>query len=72
MSEITELLDLLLPEDVPNGEDYSNHKKIEKDIIDILADNKFTISETRHMFNSILRRFERHMPVTNKKKLWGK
>ncbi len=36
-------------------------------IVNALSENKFTISQTRHLFNSILNQFEREMPVTNHK-----
>ena len=63
-SEVT-LLNAL-PSDEPKGEtEWSVYKQIEKDIINILSENKFTISQTRCMFNNILSQFERNMPVTN-------
>ena len=55
----------LLPEDFPRGEEINNYNKIERDIINTLSENQFTISQTRCMFNNILRQFEREMPVTN-------
>lgn len=55
----------ILPEDSPRTEEYKNYNKIEKDIINTLSENQFTISQTRYMFNNILRQFERNMPVTN-------
>lgn len=38
---------------------------IAKQFINILSENKFSISQTRCLFNSILTQFERYMPVTN-------
>lgn len=51
-----------LPEDVFYGETFN---RIEPLIVNVLSENKLTISQTRHLFNSILNRFEREMPVTN-------
>ena len=39
--------------------------KIQSDIINTLSANKFSLSQTRHLFNSIISHFEREMPVTN-------
>lgn len=55
----------LLPEDFPRTEEYKNYNKIEKDIINTLSENQFTISQARYLFNNILKQFEREMPVTN-------
>lgn len=54
-----------LPEDSPRTEEYNNYNKIEKDIINTLSENQFTISQARYLFNNILKQFEREMPVTN-------
>lgn len=67
-SEITMLKDLLLPEDYPKGEETDKYYRIQTDIINTLSKNQFTISQTRQMFNNILRQFERDMPVTNHSK----
>lgn len=55
----------LLLEDFPRTEEYKNYNKIEKDIINTLSENQFTISQARYLFNNILKQFEREMPVTN-------
>ncbi len=68
MSEVMLLKDLLLPEDYPRGNEQPNYSKVENDIINILSENQFTISQTRYMFNNILRQFERYMPVSNHRK----
>lgn len=52
----------VLPEDVFGGEVFN---KLHSDIINALSENKLSISQTRHLFNSILNQFEREMPVTN-------
>ena len=54
-----------LPEDVFVGETFN---RLESLIVNALSENKLTISQTRHLFNSILNRFEREMPVTNHRK----
>ena len=54
----------ILPEDVFGGEVFN---KLHSDIINALSENKLSISQTRHLFNSILNQFEREMPVTNHK-----
>lgn len=51
-----------LPEDIFYGETFT---KLQSLIVNALSENKLTISQTRHLFNSILNRFEREMPVTN-------
>lgn len=55
----------ILPEDFPSGKESDNYNRIEREIINTLSENQFTISQTRYMFNNILRQFERRMPVTN-------
>lgn len=65
ISEITMFKELLLPEDYPHGEETDRYYKVQKDIINTLSENQFTISQTRQMFNNIIRQFERYMPVTN-------
>jgi hypothetical protein len=55
----------ILPEDFPRTEEYNSFYRIEKDIISTLSENQFTISQTRYLFNNILKQFEREMPVTN-------
>ena len=45
----------------------NNGYNIKKKFIKILSENKFSISQTRCLFNSILEQFERYMPVTNHK-----
>jgi len=52
------------PEDTMYG---SIGDEIKKEFISILSENKFSISQTRCLFNSILEQFERYMPVTNHK-----
>ena len=53
-----------LPEDVRADEIFQN---VQLQIINTLSEKQFTISQTRHLFNSILEQFERYMPVTNHK-----
>ena len=40
------------------------YKEIKKNIINILSQKGFSISETRYLFFDILERFDRTMPVT--------
>ena len=51
-----------LPEDVFYGETFN---RLESLIVNALSENKLTIAQTRHLFNSILNRFESEMPVIN-------
>lgn len=36
-------------------------------IVDLLSSRNYTIAQARGLFNSILNRLERHMPISNKK-----
>lgn len=56
----------MLPEDMMA--DTERFKNIYHQIVNTLSENELTISETRHLFNSILNQFERKMPVTNHRK----
>lgn len=47
--------------------DTEKFNKVYTQIINTLSENKFTISQTRYLFNSVLNQFEREMPVTNHK-----
>lgn len=47
--------------------DTEKFNRVYTQIVNTLSENKFTISQTRHLFNSILNQFEREMPVTNHK-----
>ena len=62
----TEILKEVLPETAPANIGKLN--EIRRDIINTLSENKFSISETRYLFNSILSHFEECMPVTNHSK----
>ena len=53
----------VLPEDMMA--DSNRYKDVYSKIVNELSENQFTISQVRHLFNSILERFEREMPVTN-------
>ena len=53
----------VLPEDTMG--DSNIYKDVYSKIVNELSENQFTISQVRHLFNSILERFEREMPVTN-------
>ena len=53
----------VLPEDMMA--DSNIYKDVYSKIVNELSENQFTISQVRHLFNSILERFEREMPVTN-------
>ena len=53
----------VLPEDMMG--DSNIYKDVYSKIVNELSENQFTISQVRHLFNSILERFEREMPVTN-------
>ncbi len=61
MYEHTVIKEMPLEDVLPNniGED------IKKQFINILSENKLSISQTRCLFNNILIQFERYMPVTN-------
>lgn len=65
MNDSVIIKDWILPEDMPKGDECDRYYKIQKYITNTLSENQFTISQTRHMFNCILRQFEREMPVTN-------
>lgn len=54
-----------LPEDIYKNNSVFN--EIQKDIVNMLSENGFTISQARYLFTCILSRFERNMPVTNHK-----
>lgn len=43
--------------------DENNSNDISKDIIKLLSDNKYTISQTRALFNHVLSDLERFMPI---------
>lgn len=47
--------------------DTQKFNKVYSQVVNALSENNFTISQTRHLFNSILNQFEREMPVTNHK-----
>lgn len=68
MFENTLMGNIILAEDSPRNNEYDKYSKIEKEIINTLSENQFTISQTRYMFNNILMQFERYMPVTNHRK----
>ena len=53
----------VLPEDMMA--DSNRYKDVYSKIVNELSENQFTISQVRHLFNSILEQFEREMPVTN-------
>lgn len=55
----------VLPEDVVASDTFYN---VKNQFINTLSENKFSISQTRYLFSSIISQFERHMPVTNHKK----
>lgn len=46
-------------------QDSERFGRVYTQFINALSENQFTISQTRHLFNSILNQFEREMPVTN-------
>ena len=50
------------PEDVIEGNVFSD---IKSQFINVISENKLTISQTRFLFSSILEHFDRNMPVTN-------
>lgn len=52
----------VLPEDIFAGETLC---RLQSEIINALSESKLSISQTRHLFNTILNQFEREMPVTN-------
>ena len=54
-----------LPEDLPKNQFV--FIETQKDIINMLSVNGFTISQARYLFTCILSQFERDMPVTNHK-----
>lgn len=58
----------VLPQDYPSNSERGVFEEIEKDIINMLSEKGFTISQCRYLFTCILSRFERNMPVTNHKK----
>lgn len=53
----------ILPTDMMT--DTEKFNRVYTQIINALSENKFTISQTRHLFDSVLNQFEREMPVTN-------
>lgn len=56
----------LFPEDMPiEDEKINSFNKLKTSMINMLSENKFTISQTRYLFTCILSQFEREMPVTN-------
>lgn len=55
------LENLFLQEDIIENADF---RKIMYTIIGTLSENKYTISQTKYLFNSIIEQFERLMPVT--------
>ena len=38
---------------------------VKSQFINVISENKLTISQTRFLFSSILEHFDRNMPVTN-------
>ncbi len=54
----------VLPEDVMSSAAFDS---VKNQFINTLSENKFSISQTRYLFSSIISQFERHMPVTNHK-----
>lgn len=62
MYNLDSFLDVVMPQTIPVG---NKHLEIAQNIINTLSENKFSISETRYLFNIILSQFEREMPVTN-------
>lgn len=54
------------PEDMPTGDaKIKSFNELKNSMINMLSENKYTISETRYLFTCILSQFERDMPVTN-------
>ena len=54
-----------LPEKIFTGDTFS---KLESQFVNAISKNKLSIAETRYLFNCILNRFEKDMPVTNHSK----
>lgn len=50
------------PEDMIEEGIFSD---IKSQFINVISENKLTISQTRFLFSSILEHFDRQMPVTN-------
>ena len=56
----------LFPEDMPTGDVKCKvFDMLKNNIINMLSENEFTISQSRYLFTCILSQFEREMPVTN-------
>lgn len=54
------------PEDMPIGDAKCKvFDMLKNNIINMLSENEFTISQSRYLFTCILSQFEREMPVTN-------
>ena len=56
------VLSRVAPEDVIKEDVFSD---IKSQFINVISENKLTISQTRFLFSSILEHFDRNMPVTN-------
>lgn len=54
-----------LPEKIFADDVFS---KLESQFVNAISENKLSIAETRYLFNYILNRFEKDMPVTNHSK----
>lgn len=54
-----------LPEKIFADDVFS---KLESQFVNAISENKLSIAETRYLFNCILNRFEKDMPVTNHSK----
>ena len=50
------------PEDMIKEDVFLN---VKSQFINVISENKLTISQTRFLFSSILEHFDRNMPVTN-------
>ena len=53
------------PEKIFTGDTFY---KLESQFVNAISENKLSIAETRYLFNCILNRFEKDMPVTNHSK----
>lgn len=55
---------LIFQENVLVDEPKENSSELQKQIINLLSENKYSFSQTRGLFNNILDTLERFMPIT--------
>lgn len=58
---------LIFQENILVDEPKENSNELQKQIVNLLSENKYTISQTRGLFENILNELERFMPISENK-----